>query len=59
MGYGEESANDLATKVTKKAQHRKRWNKAKVLIIDEVSMLSGIIKIDDLFITMINNNNNE
>jgi ATP-dependent DNA helicase PIF1 len=42
IGFGEDSKEDLATKIGKKLQHRKRWAKARVLIIDEISMLSGM-----------------
>ena len=42
IGYGEDSKEVLADRINKKARHKKRWGKTKVLVIDEISMLSGM-----------------
>jgi ATP-dependent DNA helicase PIF1 len=44
IGFGEDSKEYLAERIAKKAQHKKRWARTKVLVIDEISMLSGMKK---------------
>ena len=41
IGLGREPAEDLIKKIKKNAKARNRWLRAKVLIIDEISMVDG------------------
>ena len=41
IGLGKESAKELAEKVTGSQRSSNRWRLTRVLIVDEVSMLSG------------------
>jgi ATP-dependent DNA helicase PIF1 len=41
IGLGRESVPDLVKKIRKNAKAKNRWMRAKVLIIDEVSMVDG------------------
>jgi ATP-dependent DNA helicase PIF1 len=41
IGLGAEDAETLATKVCRNKVSKQRWNAAKILVIDEISMLSA------------------
>jgi ATP-dependent DNA helicase PIF1 len=43
VGLAKESAEVLADKVMKSRNARLRWLEAKVLIIDEISMIDGVL----------------
>ncbi|CDK28314.1 unnamed protein product [Kuraishia capsulata CBS 1993] len=41
IGLGQGSVDDLCKKVRRSRKHRTRWEKTKVLVIDEISMING------------------
>ncbi|RDA91066.1 hypothetical protein CP533_3048 [Ophiocordyceps camponoti-saundersi (nom. inval.)] len=57
IGLGKEDASVLVKKIKRNPKARKRWEKTKVLIIDEVSMVDGALfdKLSQIGRTMRNN----
>lgn len=43
IGLGKESAQDLVRKIKKNQKAKVRWLRTKVLVIDEISMVDGVL----------------